>query len=93
MSNNALQIKTDVINELRNQIYYNQLEINRILTNSAEASHRNNVESIIDLLKVNVLNGSAVDLLEAYLPTKQQPAAIKENEPELSEEVGVKQIQ
>lgn len=90
---NALTTKTDIINELRNQIYYNQLEINRILSNPAMASHKNNVESIIDLLKVNVLNGSAVDLLEAYLPAQKQQGAIKETSKQSTDEIGVKQIE
>lgn len=90
---NALQTKTDVVNELRNEIYYNQLEISRLL-NTTAIPHSQVVSEIASLLKANVLNSSAIDLFEAYLPAtpQQQPVAQPEGEVQSTDDLGVKQI-
>ena len=73
------QVKTDVINELRNRLYYNQIEIQRLINNSALYSHQEVVDRTIDILKENVLAQSSIELMEAYLP-KQKEAEVTATE-------------
>ena len=71
---NAIQVKADVINELRNQIYYGQIEVQRLLTNAVGLSHKQVVDKIIIQLKDNLLAGEAINLIETYIPTSVQSA-------------------
>ena len=66
---NAYRIKADVINELRNRIYYNQMEVQRLLENPVGQSHKNIINTLGDLLSENVIAANSIDLLEQYLPT------------------------
>jgi hypothetical protein len=85
---NALQVKADVVNELRNQIYYGQLEVQRLLSNPASLTYKQIVDKITLQLKDNLLAGQAIDLIESYIPTPQTaPAALDE------ESVGIKKIE
>ena len=68
---NAYQVKMDVVNELRNKIYYNQLEVQRQLNNTG-ASHKDVVDQIVYLLERNVIAQQSIDLLEAYVPAQPQ---------------------
>jgi hypothetical protein len=68
----AFQIKADVINELKNDIYYNQVEINKLLTTEVAKTHKQVVRNVADLLQENVVAMNAIQLLEEYLPTPQQ---------------------
>ncbi len=70
---NVSQVKNDVINELKNRLYYNQLEIQRLLNNPAGVSHKEVVDTIVLLLSKNVEAQNSIELIEAYLPP-QQPA-------------------
>jgi hypothetical protein len=70
---NAYQVKADVINELRNKLYYNQLEIQRLL-NAPGKSHKEVVDTVIYYLKENVEAQSSIELIDAYLPAQPQQA-------------------
>lgn len=89
---NAYQVKADVSNELRNRLYYNQLEIQRLLNNPAAISHKEVVDSVVTLLKENVIAQSSIELLENYLPAPQaqaqQPVAAQPQ----AEDVDVRKI-
>lgn len=69
---NAYRVKADVINELRNQLYYNQLEVQRLLENPVGQSHKVIINTLTDLLSKNVIAASSIDLLEQYLPAPPQ---------------------
>lgn len=71
---NAYQVKADVVNELRNTLYYNQLEIQRLL-NTPGTSHKDVVLSVISYLKENVDAQNSIDLIEVYLPAQQSQQA------------------
>jgi hypothetical protein len=71
---NAYGIKADVINELRNRIYYNQMEIQRLLENPVGQSHKDIINTLGDLLSENFIAANSIDLLEQYLPTQQKTA-------------------
>jgi hypothetical protein len=80
---NAYRIKADVINELRNRIYYNQMEIQRLLENPVGQSHKDIINTLGDLLSENVIAANSIDLLEQYLPTPpKQEAPAPESAPE-----------
>jgi hypothetical protein len=88
---NALQVKADVINELKNRLYYNQLEIGRLVNSPGEVSHKTVVDITINLLRENVLSIESINLMESYIqpPTSQE----SENVPQIDEEsIGVKKI-
>jgi len=87
---NALQVKADVVNELRNQIYYGQIEAQRLLTNPIGLTHKEVIDKIIAQLKENLLAGEAINLIESYIPTPQvqAPASAVSEE----ESVGIKKI-
>ena len=68
---NAYQVKGDVVNELRNRLYYNQIEIQRLLNNPAGISHKEVVDTVILNLKMNVEAQSSIELIEMYLPPQQ----------------------
>lgn len=87
---NALQVKADVINELKNRLYYNQLEIGRLVNNPGETSHKTVVDNIINLLRENVLSIESISLMESYIQqSPQQP----ENVEQIDEKsLGVKKI-
>jgi hypothetical protein len=70
---NAYQVKGDLVNELRNKLYYNQLEIQRLLNNPESTSHREIVDVILDKLNDNVIAQSSLDLLEQYIPSIPAP--------------------
>ena len=92
---NALQIKADVVNELRNQIYYGQLEVQRLLSNPASLTHKQVVDRIVGQLKDNILAGEAINLMESYIPTPQQapaPAQVQAAPVSDEESVGIKKI-
>lgn len=89
MPANPYQVKADVTNELRNVLYYNRLEIERLITNQAGKSHKEVVDTITYLLKQNVEAESAIDLLNRYVPDQpaqpqpqvtQAPASSDEND-------------
>lgn len=69
---NAFQVKADTVNELRNEIYYNQTEVQRILNKPDGLTHKEVVVKLTLLLKDNVLSANALELLERYLPTPPQ---------------------
>lgn len=82
---NAYRIKADVINELRNRIYYNQMEVQRLLENPSGQSHKNIINTLGDLLSENVIAANSIDFLEQYLPTppkQEAPAPTPESAPE-----------
>lgn len=93
---NALQVKADVVNELRNRLYYNQLEIGRLVNNPAGISHKEVVDTTIHYLRENVLAIESINLIESYIqqPQVQQPPAPAELESSPVDEatVGVKKI-
>lgn len=91
---NALQVKADVINELRNQIYYGQIEVQRLLNNPVGVTHKEVVEKITAQLKENLLAGEAINLIESYIPTSQsQPTQVAPASAVSEEEsVGIKKI-
>lgn len=70
MEKNPFAVKVDVQNELKNRIYYNGLEIQRLLQ-SNDISYKDSVDKIIVLLGENTLLLNSVDLLENYIPTPQ----------------------
>lgn len=78
---NANQIKVDVTNECQNQLYYNQLDVQRLIENPAGYSHKQVVDRVMHLLERNVILSSSIQLLGQYLPAQKesQPSA----EPEL----------
>jgi len=86
----AYRVKQDVTNEFRNQLYYNQLELQRLLNKSEGLTHKQVVDSVAYILKENVVLNASIDLLEQYLPTPapQQPAQQKA----APDDLGVKQI-
>jgi hypothetical protein len=66
-------IKQDVINELRNQRYYNETEITRLVTTEA-IPHKERVTQIAFLVQHNVQLIESVKLMELYFPAApQQP--------------------
>jgi hypothetical protein len=67
-------IKNDVVNELRSELYYNELEIGRV-AQSATISHKERVDVIIRLTRDNANIVESLKLLEAYFPTKQAAPA------------------
>lgn len=73
----TFQTKADVINELRNQIYYGQLEIERLLYNPSTLSHEKVVKKIISKLKENLLSSEAINLIESYIPNPQQTSSVQ----------------
>lgn len=85
---NAYQVKGDVVNELRNKLYYNQMEIQRLLNNHTAISHKEVVDTIVLYLKLNVEAQSSIELIEAYLPTP----APQESQPESETEQPVKEF-
>lgn len=90
---NAFQVKADVINELRNQIYYGQTEVQRLLNNPAGLSHKQVVDAVVAQLKENLLSGEAINLIESYVPNPQPAPAQVQAAPVADEEsVGVKKI-
>jgi len=76
MTPNPYQIKADITNELRNVLYYNRLEIERFLSNQANKSHKETIDTVIYLLKLNVEAENSIELLERYLPTQNQPSNV-----------------
>jgi hypothetical protein len=64
------QIKVDVNNELRYEMYLNQLEVERLVNNPQTYSHRLILKKISSLLKKNVSLDNATKLLDIYLPDK-----------------------
>lgn len=89
---NAFQIKNDVVNELRNRIYYNQLEIQRLLNNSPQTSHKAVVDSVISLLKSNVINMNSIDLIESYFVPQTQSASTTPDVNVKKEDLEVKNV-
>lgn len=89
---NAYRVKTDLINELRNKIYYNQLEVQRLLENPASKSHVTVIKKITKLLAANVTAANSIELMEQYLPAppKQQ---VQEPSMEVNAEDGVTKVQ
>lgn len=72
-------IKQDVINELRNQRYYNEAEISRLVATDT-VSHKTRVNAVAKLVQDNVKLIESVKLMELYFPSvpqqaPQQPAA------------------
>lgn len=59
--------KSDVINELRSERYFNEQEISR-LVQSNEIKHKDRVAQIAQLTKENVLIIEAIKLIEVYFP-------------------------
>jgi hypothetical protein len=88
---NAFQVKTDVVNELRNRLYYNQMEIQRLINNPGLISHKEVVKTVIDYLKLNVEAQSSIELIEAYLPAPAPQVQQPESEPIMNDN-GVKKI-
>lgn len=91
------QVKADTVNELRNEIYYNQTEVQRILNKPDGLTHKQVVEKLCTLLKDNVLAANSLELLERYLPTppqKQEATSVEQPTAEPVEEVvdGVKKV-
>lgn len=68
-------IKQDVINELRNQRYYNEQEITRLVTTDA-VPHKDRVFQIAELVQSNVQLIESVNLMEKYFPAQQRVAPI-----------------
>lgn len=71
---NVTRLKIDVTSECRNQLYYNQLEIQRLIENPGGFPYKDVVDSILTLLERNVILSSSIDLMEQYIPTKQESA-------------------
>jgi hypothetical protein len=88
---NAFRVKTDLINELKNKIYYNQLEVQRLLENPTTYSHVEVIARLTDLLAANVTAANSIELMEQYLPAppKQQ---VQEPVMDVNEE-GVTKVQ
>ena len=78
---NITKIKTDVINELKNTVYYNQVEIERVVSNPALYSHKEIVDRLVGLLKANVTASASMELMEQYFPT-QKAASVEEPQQE-----------
>lgn len=91
---NALQVKMDVINELRNQIYYGQLEVQRLINAPVGLSHKELIDRITFQLKENVLSNEAINLIESYIPTQQPQVSAPTKQTPVNEEelVGIKKI-
>lgn len=68
-------IKQDVINELRNQRYYNEQEITRLVTTDT-VTHKDRVFAIAQLVQTNVQLIESVKLMELYFPAQQKVAPI-----------------
>lgn len=66
----AHQVKADVVNELRNDIHYDQLELKRLLSSSNEP-HKVVVEKVKDLLKKIHDSDRAIELFDIYLPDER----------------------
>ena len=80
---NPYRVKADVINELRNRLYYNQLEVQRLLENPVGQSHKDIINTLGDLLSENVIAASSIDLLNQYLPDPKDQAA-PEQQPQIT---------
>lgn len=94
MASSPYQVKADVINELRNVLYYNRHEIERLVTNQSGKSHKKVVNKVIRLLNENNAAEQAIDLLVKYIPDQQpQPQGQQiPVEPVPSEDDGIKKI-
>lgn len=66
-------IKSDVVSDLRNQRYFNELEITRLVGNDSLTSHQDRVAQIAALTKENANIIEALKLLDMYFPEQQQP--------------------
>lgn len=88
---NAYQVKADVVNELRNKLYYNQMEIQRLLNNPPAISHKEVVDTVVLLLQNNIVAQSSIELLENYLPAPKPQVQPSDAEPQAEDE-GVKKI-
>lgn len=77
---NANRIKVDVTNECQNQLYYNQLDVQRLIENPAGYSHKEVVDRILQLLERNVILSSSIQLMEQYIPAKKEQAPVGEPE-------------
>ncbi len=64
-------IKQDIINELRNQRYYNEQEILRLVGQDS-VRHQDRVQMVSELLKSNVLLIESIKLIEAYYPSQKK---------------------
>lgn len=64
-------IKIDAVNELRNERYFNEAEIRRIVENDTIYSHKERIEKLTELVKKNVVLIEAVKLMDIYFPEKQ----------------------
>lgn len=71
------KIKIDVINECRNQLYFNQIEVQRLVENPSGLSYEKVVKKLLKLLKKNVILSSSIDLMEQYIPTPSQPKSVE----------------
>jgi hypothetical protein len=93
---NALQVKTDVVNELKNKLYYNQLELGRLVNNPTGISHREVVDTVLLYLRENVLAIESINLIESYIQepqqAKQAPAEIEASPVVDEASVGIKKI-
>lgn len=92
---NILQIKTDVSNELRNEIYYSQQEIQRLMNNSVELPYKEVVTKVAALFKEIVTATEAINLIERSFTPAQQPApssAEQAPQPTAEEALGVKKV-
>lgn len=74
-------IKNDIQQILYNQNYFNELEISRMIENDS-ISYESRINTIVSLLKKNVVNLESLKLLEAYFPVVQpeqnkQPIEVK----------------
>ena len=72
---NPTKLKKDVISELQNRLYYNQLDVERLINNPALYSHKDVVNRITHLLEKNVVASASIELLEQYLPTAKPEQA------------------
>lgn len=61
-------IKSDVINELRTERYYNEQEITRLVQPNSDINHKMRVISIAKLTKANVTIMEAIKLVDIYFP-------------------------
>jgi len=61
-------IKIDAVNELRNERYFNEAEIRRIVENDTIYSHKERIEKLTELVKKNVVLIESVKLMDIYFP-------------------------
>lgn len=93
---NLMQIKADVVNELRNEIYYGQLEVQRLFTSPNGLTHKEVVDKIVSQLKKNVVAANAIDLMELHLPSAQttpQTSQVQEAHKLDEDTLGIKKIE